>query len=470
MTHLLTSAEPTPADRHPTTHSGHLLKLAVLAALSTLGACGGGEKYQSYNADSPFFGADETTDNAATFNNPALLDPRVNYTDEIIEIDDPGAGIDSFSAGVEKSLEPGADGQSAVIQAVASIELTLVAEIDPPVVDGDPLQATSIDGGWGDWGVVSYNMRGPERKGAIDWISHFSSSSPRLRSQVIFDDADVNAVSVLGTAVYAASATDDPAVPFPAVLDRVPLRNDRFTLVSYRRVPLVSFAATSVFRTGNLLYVTSGSAGELSAFSSWTLSERGAYPLHDARWVARDAAGNRIVVAQGTPGQLSVFEEGEFPGGSMNLINTFPFPGADVPESKTTVEIEGEHAFVAAGTEGVQILCLDDGEVVASVPRPDPAALNLDPSVVVTNAVAVDDDLMFISNGEAGVYVATSEQDFRDYDCNESPEITMLGQLQFGDLESVNHVVFERGYLFVAAGLGGVKIVEVEAERQRGRR
>ena len=441
-----------------------LTALTALAAVVGLSACGGGKNYQSYDANSPFFGADETTDNAATFNNPELLDPRVTYTEETIEIEDPDAIVNSVATGVDKSLDPGAGGQTAAIQAVESIELTLVAEIEPPEVEGDTLQATSISMGWGDWGVVSYNMRGAERKGAIDWISNFSSSRPRVRSQILFDDADVNAVSVLGTAVYAASATDDPDVPYPAVLDRVPLRNDRFTLISYRRVPLVSFAATSVFRTGSLLYATSGSAGEITAHSSWTLAERGAYPLHDARWAASDATGDRIVVAQGTPGQLSVFEAGEFSGGSMNLISTFPFPGADVPESKTTVEIEGDHAFVAAGTEGVQILCLDDGEVVASVPRPDPASLNLDPAVVVTNAVAVDDDLMFISNGEAGIYVATSEDDFRDYDCTESPEITLLGQLQFGNLESVNHVAFERNYLFIAAGLGGVKIVEVETD------
>jgi len=37
----------------------------------------------------------------------------------------------------------------------------------------------------------------------------------------------------------------------------------------------------------------------------------------------------------------------------------------------------------------------------------------------------------------------------------------MLGQLRFDDLESANHVEFENGFLFVAAGLGGVKVVEV---------
>jgi hypothetical protein len=147
----------------------------------------------------------------------------------------------------------------------------------------------------------------------------------------------------------------------------------------------------------------------------------------------------------------------------MNLLNTFPFPGADVPESKSTVDIGGGKAFVAAGPEGVQVICLDDGQIVGSVPRPDPAALGLDPSVVVTNAVAVDDDLMFISNGEAGVYVAAGAQNCADTACTEPQEFVVLGRLRFDDLQSVNHVAFRNKYLFVAAGLGGVKVVRVES-------
>ncbi len=458
----------------PTLKSGRyrsgpgLLRNGVFAVLAVFcAACGGGDRYQTFDPDSPFFGADETTDNAAVFNNPELLDPRVSYTEEIIDVEPTVSGSAAIDAGSapQKRLAPVSDGDGGFsVQAVENIELTLVAEVAPPEVDGDALQATSISLGPGNWGVVSYNMRGSGRRGAIDWINNLRARRPRVHSQVVFDDTDVNSVSILDNAVYAASATDDPAVAFPAVLDRLPLRNNRFSLSDYRRVPLVSFAATSVFGVGDVLYTTSGSAGEVSAFTSWTMSELGSYPLHDARWAARDAVGGRIVVVQGTPGQLAVFEEGEFPGGSMNLLGTFPFPGADIPESKSTVEVEGAHAFVAAGSAGVQVLCLDTGEVVATVPRPDPASVGLDSSVVVTNAVSVDDDLMFISNGEAGVYVAAAENDFRDYGCGESPEITLLGQLQFGDLESVNHVVYERGYLFVAAGLGGVKIVEVAVD------
>ncbi|NNM06382.1 MAG: hypothetical protein HKO65_14920, partial [Gemmatimonadetes bacterium] len=108
----------------------------------------------------------------------------------------------------------------------------------------------------------------------------------------------------------------------------------------------------------------------------------------------------------------------------------------------------------------VQVVCLDDGQVVGSVPRPDPGALGLDPSVVVTNAVSIDGDVMFISNGEAGVYVAQGSEDFATSGCAQQ-QISILGQLQFDDLQSANHVDFKNDWLVIAAGLGGVKVVKV---------
>ncbi len=96
------------------------------------------------------------------------------------------------------------------------------------------------------------------------------------------------------------------------------------------------------------------------------------------------------------------------------------------------------------------------------MPRPDPAALGLDPSVVVTNAVTVDEDLMFISNGEAGVYIAAGDAEFASTPCAATLNITMRGHLRFDDLQSVNHVDYENKRLLIAAGLGGLKIVKVK--------
>lgn len=391
---------------------------------------------------------DEANDRLAITNTQSMLDARVAYPDEPVPVDsDPMVG-QTFAAAT----------------APMAVSLTLVSEISPPTVEGQLVQASSVSIEGSDKAMVSYNMRGAPRLGAIDWITRLTSQRPILSSEAVFNDSDVSAVSTDGAYVYAAEATDAVGFPFPAVFERLKLKQDKFTLEDNQRIPLTSFAATSVMRVGNTIYATSGDGGGVFGFEKAQLGALGDFPLRDARWVAMDSQGGRIVVVQGTPGQISVFAEGEFPGGSMNLLNTFPFPGADVPESKSTVEIAGGKAFIAAGPEGVQIVCLDDGQIVGSVPRPDPASLGLDPSVVVTNAVTVDRDLMFISNGEAGVYVAQGSQAFSNTACTAQQQITMLGKLRFDDLQSANHVAYKNDYLFVAAGLGGVKVVRVTTQ------
>jgi hypothetical protein len=104
---------------------------------------------------------------------------------------------------------------------------------------------------------------------------------------------------------------------------------------------------------------------------------------------------------------------------------------------------------------------------VGKVARPNPDSLGLSPAVVVTNAVAIDQDLMFISNGEAGVYLAQGSQAFSATGAETQQTITMVGKLRFGNLQSVNHVAYaagspgKPGMLIIAAGLGGLKIVQV---------
>lgn len=416
-----------------------LLACLVLAACGGSGGGGGGVG----------IAPDQANARVAITNTPLFLDARVLELEEPVAIDAPPPVVPVMATGAPPALA--ADG----------ISLTLVREIDPPIVEGEVVQATAIWLKSASQAVVSYNMVGAPRLGAIDYITQINQKRPTLSSSVSFSDSDISAVSTDGAWVYAAQATNDPAFPFPAALERFKITGQNLVLEDSSRLALTSFAATSAMTTNNAAYATSGDAGEVFAFSANDLSPLGQYPLPDARWVDWDPDGGRIVVAQGMPGTLSVFAEGQFPGGSMTLLNSFPFPGANVPESKTTVEIAGGKAFIAAGTDGVQVMCLDDGSIVGSVPRPDPASLGLDPSVVVTNAVTVDGDLMFISNGEAGVYVAQGDADFASTACTTPLQITVLGHLQFDNLQSANHVAYKNDLLFVAAGLGGVKIVEV---------
>lgn len=425
--------------------------VAALAA-GMLGGCGGGGTGSEPVILDPVADApDESNERIEIINTQAALDARVVHPDTVVPVDGDGSG---YGPGTPVAMERIAfDGSN-------TVTLTLAAEISPPAVGNQVLQATAIAQSTGNNAAVSYNMRGEPWLGAIDWVMRLNSARPELGSSATFNDADVSAVSTDGRNVYMAMATGAPEFPFPAVVERLRVEGNRLTLAGASRAPLTSFVTTSVLAVGDTVYATSGDAGGVFGLAEADLELRGEFPLNDARWVASDPAGGRIAVVQGTPGQVAVFAEGEFAGGGMTLLNAFPFPGADVPESKSTVEIAGNKAFVAAGPEGVQVMCLDDGAIIGHVPRRDPAQLGLDPSVVVSNAVTVDGDLMFISNGEAGVYVARAAQPFASSGCSPQ-EIAVIGKLRFDELQSANHVSFRGDYLFVAAGLGGVKVVRV---------
>ena len=92
---------------------------------------------------------------------------------------------------------------------------------------------------------------------------------------------------------------------------------------------------------------------------------------------------------------------------------------------------------------------------------PAPIVDGLDPSETVTNAVAVHGSLAFVSNGEAGVYVARMPGDAATTPDDEPLSFEVLGHLEFGVDESVNHGEFHGKYLILASGTGGLKVVRI---------
>jgi glutamine cyclotransferase len=384
-------------------------------------------------------------------NDAATLATQVTYFDDSIPVDATGVGYPSAPAP--------APGRSASMVSPAagagSLTLKLKTEVASPTVGGQVLQATSVSI-VGSLAVVSYNMIGNPYLGAVDVIDINPGGQPTLTSRVVFQNADISAAFTSGTNVFVAEATGDTGFQSPAVFEVMQLVGNQLVLNGNLRRGLTSFAGTGVTASGTRAYATSGDNGALFVFDAATLTPLDTILLHDARWVT--VAGGKIVVVQGTPGQISVFNEA-----TLAPLGTFAFKGAGVAESKSTAALAGGKAFIAAGDSGVQVLSATTGTVVGSVPRPNPDSLGLSPSVVVTNAAAVDADLLFISNGEAGVYVAQGSQAFSATGPDVQQTITMLGKLRFANLQSANHVAYsaDKKYLIVAAGLGGLKIVQV---------
>lgn len=376
---------------------------------------------------------------------PAAFASRVTYYSDVVQVDQVGVGYSRAAAA------RGWPGGSQLARLAPSLELT--AEIAPPSIGGQRLQATSV-AVRGHLAVVSYAMIGEPYLGGVDVIDISHETRPVLKSQALFKSMDVNAVDVVGGDVLLAGATGDESLGAPAALQVLQIRGSVLAAAPSRRAGLSSYAGTGVTASAGRIYATSGDGGGLFVLDRSTLALVRFLPMDDARWVA--TADGRVLVAQGTPGRLAAFDEAQ-----LATLGTFPFPGADVAESKSTVELAGGKAFLAAGPAGVQVLSAVTGARLGSVPRPDPVELGLAPSVVVTNAVSAEGDLLFISNGEAGVYLARGATAFSSTGSESPQTIAVLGRLRFARLQSANHVAYRAQHLLVAAGLGGLKIVRV---------
>lgn len=333
---------------------------------------------------------------------------------------------------------------------VTAISLKLKAEVKPPTVGGQSVQATCVYIKGSD-AYVTYNMRGEQFMGGIDVMQLKGGGNATLRSSATFTDTDVNAVDWSDNRVFLAEGTGDVTFSSPASVEYISVKGGKLDLASKKRADLGSFAATSVKYSGSQLYVTTGNTGGLYILDPETLSVKNLIPLADARWV--DLTGTQAVVVQGTPGRISIVQDG-------GVSSSYTFDGATIAESKSTVRVLGGKAIIAAGDGGVKIMNLATGKIVGGLPRLTVAGL--DPSLTVTNAVDAWDEYLFISNGEAGVYVAKTSESLNNFTGDKDLKVTLLGKLQFATQQSVNHIAYDGKYLIVAAGLGGVKIVDVK--------
>lgn len=375
---------------------------------------------------------DDSEDRLKLENDTVILADRVEYVNKIVPI-----VTDQNSAKISASAD--------------SVILTLIAEVYPPVIEGVTLQATDVDIK-GKKVYVSYNVRGDVFLGAVDVFSIDNPAQPALISNMSFNDSDINGLYLDKDYLYLAGARDDTDLKTPAMLERITLQGGLLT-ESTDFLDLVSFAATDVTVASNNIYVTSGSEGgavTLISKNNFTISET--YAIEDARGV--DTKDGDIGVIAGTPARLMVFDDL-----TDSPIYDFTLTGATIPFSKSTIEINRKKAILGIGDGGTQIICLITGAVIESISPP--LITGLDPGLTVTNSVSGDKDILFIANGEAGVYVAESEEKFDSKDCD-TGSLELLGYLQFSENESVNHVAYKKDLLFIATGLGGLKILSVE--------
>lgn len=359
--------------------------------------------------------------------------------------------------GAEAAAAPVAGGRR-------EFSLTLVAEVAPPEVDGVTLQASHAVIR-NDRAYVAYNVQGALRRGGVDVFDVGDLDDIALLSEALLLDADVGAVDLYqGSRLMLATSSDDPGFSTPAVLEVISLKNGRLTAES-ERVDLPSYAGTGVRVDGKTIYVTSGTGGDpvggLSVFDRPSLALVAFDPFEDARDV--DVNEGRVVAMRGTPGTVRVYDPD-----SHRLVATAEGGGAMRPESKSSVFVAGGCAYYAAGEDGLRVVNLVSGATVTTIPVP--AVDGVAPDDAVTNGVSWDDDLVFLANGGAGLFVAQARDDLDKADNGRSGVggctadglgLELVGQVRFPDGASANYVTSRNNLLFVANGMGGLSVVRI---------
>lgn len=361
-------------------------------------------------------------------NNASELATRVEVKDEIM----PFNGIDG------RSLTKIASDDS------SDFVLVLRAEVEAPVYNGMDLRAShvTIENGYA---YVTYNREGEDYLGGIEVFDVSDIQNPQLVSQAIITDTDISAVVYKDGALYLAEAVntiENDAFNTPAVLEKMELSGGLLTNNTIQR-DLSSYVATDVNTGADKIFVTTGSDGHVFVIDPDTLRIDTLFALNDARSI--DVDGDKVAVLSASPFLLSIYEQA-----TGAFISTYSVGGMTIPESKSEVELDGNYAYVTLNDGGLKVVDITTGNLVDEMLRPEtaPGGDDID---YVTNSVSINEELVLIANGAAGVWVGSK------YD---GDPIEIYGSMEFQS--STNFVEGKDDVIFVATGFGGFRILEVQ--------
>ncbi len=373
-------------------------------------------------------------------NDPVVLEQRlVRESRPLLVAALGGAGPSEVTPA--KSIDPGA-------------QLQLVGSVQPPVVDGRIVQANDVDVR-DQIAVVAYNFAGDVFAGAIQVIDFRQPQHPVIVSEVLYRNADVNAVALQGGHVYVGLAADDPTLATPAVLQDMSFTPSGGLEPTGAWVDLPSWSVTDLAAEGDLVVAAVGArdGGLVLMRQSAALEPVGFVPAADVRGISLD--GDVVLSVNGGETSLQRYALPSF-----DLVGGTTVDGFRMPAAKGTIETYLHRSYLGALEGGMQVRG-SDGALLAQVPNDQFGILGSRPAIV--NAVTVSSHLAFVAAGPRGVQVVELGR-YRADDVGISADdlgLRVLGQLSLEDGASCNMAKAKDDVLVVAAGLGGVKLVEM---------
>lgn len=341
-------------------------------------------------------------------------------------------------------------------------DLIWIASVDAPTVGGTDVQACFV---FLDpctcKAYVGYNTEGDVWSGGVEIISLDDVYNPQIVSQALFSDTDVQAISAdyMPTGrLWMASAIDPGpyGLSTPAVIEEVNLTpSGLFPSPYYSSLfDLPSSVAKGVRRSAYWLYTTTSRTDggafchSLNNWNYMSVVEEDRYD--NAKGIAitgNSIHSDHLVMEAGASANLHIYDVGSSDSDHEPVI--YNIGAAEPYYAKMWCDLRDNIAFVAMGEGGFKAFDVAAG---AETNSPDPVFSFARPGNGLTNAVTVDDDYIFVANGEDGLYIFD-----RPGTIPANPELTPLASFDFDG--SVNYVKAYDQWIFVASGLGGLHIL-----------
>jgi hypothetical protein len=352
------------------------------------------------------------------------------------------AGVVRYDAsGVLKVFEP-SPSLGLESEIAGDYPLTLIASITPPYREsGELFTASHVDVS-GKYAYVAYNTAGPVYEGAIDVVNISDANNPYVSSRLIFRNADVNAVVYQGGYLYAVGGVDaesSASAVSNSYLARIPVGGGNLDADRILYKFQQGFNATGVVARPDRILVSSGKEGSITAYRRSNLNVMAEIFMADARHLANSQTGIAVLDA-GNGVRLM----------DPNLNETGMVPiETDLGETtKRTLDTWNQWIIVAEAAKGAGIYNSSSGALVQYLPiplHPD----GVDDGFIVTNAVSVNENAIFMANGGAGLSFAERE----------GTGARTVGLIELGG--SVNYVVSQDDFAFAASGDDGLHVIKL---------
>lgn len=331
------------------------------------------------------------------------------------------------------------------------LNMTLVARLNPPEVNGMVGQSTSIDIK-GNKAYVSFNVKGGEfQRGAISILN--LNNTPSIDKELRFLDRDVNYIKVDGNKIGMTGAKTGDLDN--AYYQEIKLTGNNVSVELTKVLP--SFAGNHIQEDEKFVYVSSGDTGGLSVFEKNTMNLKFYSDIEDSRSVAKDVCGRGVSVLSGVQGKVVKYSRNKIETSSNSSGDEVIIGGDGVREARSEIISGLDYNVVSLGENGFKVLCNEDNRVMASVGVPSRSGV--DPSEIRTNGIAGQNGLLFVAQGGAGLYVySMTKTGSKPLKGCQDIVITEIGKSIMSIGDSVNSVSVKGDTVITSNGKGGVEI------------